>query len=33
MPRAQQLLHRLVSVVDVVVENFSPGVLDRWGLG
>ena len=31
-PAGQQLLHRLVSVVDVVVENFSPGVLDRWGL-
>jgi crotonobetainyl-CoA:carnitine CoA-transferase CaiB-like acyl-CoA transferase len=29
----QQLLHRLVGVVDVVVENFSPGVLERWGLG
>jgi len=29
----RDLLRRLVSVVDVVVENFSPGVLDRWGLG
>jgi len=26
------LLHRLVAACDVVVENFSPGVLDRWGL-
>ncbi|MCW2643758.1 MAG: CoA transferase [Dactylosporangium sp.] len=32
-PAGQQLLHRLVAVVDVVVENFSPGVLERWGLG
>ena len=32
-PGGQRLLHRLVSEVDVVVENFSPGVLDRWGLG
>jgi crotonobetainyl-CoA:carnitine CoA-transferase CaiB-like acyl-CoA transferase len=31
-PSGQRLLHRLVSEVDVVVENFSPGVLDRWGL-
>ncbi len=28
----QRLLHRLVAEVDVVVENFSPGVLDRWEL-
>jgi crotonobetainyl-CoA:carnitine CoA-transferase CaiB-like acyl-CoA transferase len=32
-PRGQRLLQRLIAVVDVVVENFSPGVLDRWGLG
>ncbi|MDH6198103.1 crotonobetainyl-CoA:carnitine CoA-transferase CaiB-like acyl-CoA transferase [Mycobacterium frederiksbergense] len=28
----QDLLRRLVPVVDVVVENFSPGVLAKWGL-
>ena len=32
-PSGQRLLHRLVAEVDVVVENFSPGVLGRWGLG
>ncbi|TCC28949.1 CaiB/BaiF CoA-transferase family protein [Kribbella speibonae] len=32
-PRGQELLRRLASTVDVVIENFSPGVLDRWGLG
>jgi crotonobetainyl-CoA:carnitine CoA-transferase CaiB-like acyl-CoA transferase len=32
-PEAQELLRQLVPVVDVVIENFSPGVLDRWGLG
>jgi crotonobetainyl-CoA:carnitine CoA-transferase CaiB-like acyl-CoA transferase len=31
--KGQDLLRRLVPAVDVVVENFSPGVLDRWGLG
>lgn len=28
----RRLLRRLVTTADVVVENFSPGVLDRWGL-
>ncbi|WP_161965457.1 CaiB/BaiF CoA-transferase family protein [Rhodococcus sp. P1Y] len=28
----QELLRRLAADVDVVVENFSPGVLARWGL-
>ena len=32
-PQGQRLLRRLAEVVDVVVENFSPGVLARWGLG
>ncbi|MDT3441962.1 CoA transferase [Pseudofrankia sp. BMG5.37] len=31
-PRAQEILRRLAAEVDVVVENFSPGVLARWGL-
>jgi crotonobetainyl-CoA:carnitine CoA-transferase CaiB-like acyl-CoA transferase len=31
-PAGRQLLHRLVATVDVIVENFSPGVLDKWGL-
>lgn len=28
----QDILRRLVPTVDVVVENFSPGVLTKWGL-
>jgi crotonobetainyl-CoA:carnitine CoA-transferase CaiB-like acyl-CoA transferase len=28
----QQLCRRLYGVVDLVVENFRPGVLERWGL-
>ena len=31
-PAGQRLLRRLVTTADVVVENFSPGVLARWGL-
>ncbi len=32
-PEGQELLRQLAATVDVVIENFSPGVLDRWGLG
>lgn len=32
-PRGRQLLEDLIRVSDVVVENFSLGVLERWGLG
>src|SRR2546429_2150287 len=32
-PAGQALLKRLVPLVDVVVENFQPGTLERWGLG
>ena len=28
-----QLVRRLIAVSDVVVENFRPGVMERWGLG
>lgn len=31
--RGKELVRELVRVSDVVVENFSLGVLDRWGLG
>ncbi len=32
-PTGQQLLLRLVADSDVVLENFRPGTLERWGLG
>ena len=32
-PRGQALLKQLAATADVVVENFRPGVLERWGLG
>lgn len=31
--RGQQLVRRLAGTVDVVAENFRPGVMDRYGLG
>ena len=30
---AQAIIRRLVPTVDVVMENFRPGVMDRLGLG
>jgi crotonobetainyl-CoA:carnitine CoA-transferase CaiB-like acyl-CoA transferase len=32
-PEGQQLLLKLVEEFDVLVENFRPGVMERWGLG
>jgi crotonobetainyl-CoA:carnitine CoA-transferase CaiB-like acyl-CoA transferase len=32
-PEGADLLRRLVAAADVVVENFRPGTLERWGLG
>jgi len=32
-PEGQQLLLRLVRVADVLIENFTPGTLERWNLG
>ncbi|MEO5745769.1 MAG: CoA transferase [Terracoccus sp.] len=31
-PRAQDLVRRLVADADVLLENFRPGTLERWGL-
>ena len=31
--RGIDLMKRLVTISDIVVENFTPGVLERWGLG
>lgn len=32
-PEGQELLKALVADVDIVVENFMPGTLERWGIG
>jgi len=32
-PRAQEIARRLALEADVVVENYRPGVLEKWGLG
>jgi len=32
-PEPQEVVRRLVRNADVVVENFKPGTLERWGLG
>ena len=33
VPAGQALLKQLVAHADVVMENFTPGTLERWGLG
>ncbi len=32
-PKGLEIAKRLVSMSDIVAEGFSPGVMDRWGLG
>jgi len=32
-PRGLEILRRLIRGADVVAEGFSPGVMERWGLG
>jgi crotonobetainyl-CoA:carnitine CoA-transferase CaiB-like acyl-CoA transferase len=32
-PSGREILCRLIAESDVVIENFRPGVLERWGLG
>jgi crotonobetainyl-CoA:carnitine CoA-transferase CaiB-like acyl-CoA transferase len=32
-PAGQDILRRLISDTDVLIENFRPGVMERWGLG
>jgi crotonobetainyl-CoA:carnitine CoA-transferase CaiB-like acyl-CoA transferase len=32
-PEGQDILRRLVADADVLVENFRPGVMEKWGLG
>ncbi|MGO9402648.1 MAG: CaiB/BaiF CoA transferase family protein [Terriglobales bacterium] len=32
-PEGQSIVRRLVEKVDVVLENFKPGTMEKWGLG
>jgi hypothetical protein len=32
-PEGQEVLKELVKVSDVLIENFTPGIMDRWGIG
>lgn len=32
-PEAQEIVRRLAREADVVIENFRPGTLEKWGLG
>ncbi len=32
LPKAQELVKKLIKICDVVAENFGGGVLERWGL-
>ena len=32
-PAGQDLVRRLIATADVLVENFKPGTLEKWGLG
>jgi crotonobetainyl-CoA:carnitine CoA-transferase CaiB-like acyl-CoA transferase len=32
-PEGRDLVRRLASTVDVLLENFRPGVMEKWGLG
>ncbi|MCW5622483.1 MAG: CoA transferase, partial [Burkholderiales bacterium] len=33
LPAGQEVVRRLVQKADIVVENFRPGALEKWGLG
>jgi formyl-CoA transferase len=33
MPEAQEIVRKLVQDADIVVENFRPGAMEKWGLG
>jgi formyl-CoA transferase len=33
VPEGQDLARRLIATADILVENFRPGTLERWGMG
>ena len=32
VPEGQEIARKLIATADVLVENFKPGTLERWGL-
>jgi len=32
VPEGQKLVHRLVAQADILIENFKPGTIEKWGL-
>lgn len=32
-PEGQEIIRKLVEEVDVIIENFRPGTLEKWGIG
>ncbi|OES44587.1 carnitine dehydratase [Domibacillus iocasae] len=32
-PEGQEMVHRLAEEVDIIIENFRPGTLEKWGIG
>jgi formyl-CoA transferase len=32
-PRGQEIVRRLVAEADIIIENFRPGTMEKWGLG
>ncbi len=33
VPEGQELVRKLAATADILIENFKPGTLERWGLG
>ncbi|WP_379548895.1 CaiB/BaiF CoA transferase family protein [Qipengyuania sp. DSG2-2] len=33
VPEGQELVRKLIGTADILIENFKPGTLERWGLG
>ena len=33
VPEGQALVRRLIATADILIENFKPGTLEKWGLG
>ena len=33
VPEGQEIIKKLVSEADVIIENFRPGTMEKWGLG